>query len=554
MDDLLEMPTTALRAEAKAQSLVREQDGRVSLIRWLAPFTTDQTSTGNRKWTPANHAETPPSRYTTPSPSTSDPTARPASTTPTTRQEGDPFTMQDLQRMTKADLQAEYTERGGFKPGKKRYELVDSLMPKACNYTPHKAPSGPARHKTKRHLHALPRDTSETTDQDTTQQATPGPAKRQRTTTPTPSTPPQAPLSNTSAAEDTDPTKNNLPGTLDEAFPPDNSRTSSPPDMIPIDILASAHETGARLNRATREPDDPRLQLSPEARARYQTLRSTLRTAASWVHGHDLLGAIRTLRKCGHMITSELQEYATRAEQSKLPLTAARRHRQAAATPNVIQGIENWTVLNIPPEIRTKRINMAIWAILQPPPPATTTQPEAAHGTPPTAPTPTYTPAPQPPATNPYATGTGTPSALHTPQHQQHAHPSHAEEKTPHNLAHREHSVNGKPRRTIGFVIPNAAAIIGENVPGARVFDAMCFTCGEVAHNAASCPLVAADKIGAPFPGWTADGKKIPSHWTSPSTISHKCAQEWLNYLRYFNITGTLCTSGYSPPLFAHVF
>jgi hypothetical protein len=84
----------------------------------------------------------------------------------------------------------------------------------------------------------------------------------------------------------------------------------------------------------------------------------------------------------------------------------------------------------------------------------------------------------------------------------------------------------------------------------------MCFTCGEVAHNAASCPLAAADKIGAPFPGWTADGKKIPSHWTSPSTISYKCAQEWLNYLRYFNITGTPCTRpcGTSTPLFEHVF
>jgi hypothetical protein len=109
-------------------------------------------------------------------------------------------------------------------------------------------------------------------------------------------------------------------------------------------------------------------------------------------------------------------------------------------------------------------------------------------------------------------------------------------------------------QRGLGNVIPADQTVIGANVHNtrARSTEIWCYQCRKHGfHQGSSCAASAARVIGAPFPGWTAEGVKIPSHWTSPTTISDACAQEWIRYLKTFNITGNPYANGNDPPDFA---
>ena len=103
--------------------------------------------------------------------------------------------------------------------------------------------------------------------------------------------------------------------------------------------------------------------------------------------------------------------------------------------------------------------------------------------------------------------------------------------------------------RGIGRVIPACQSVIGTNVPGAiNTTGKSCYLCGEFNHLAFSCVRHAPRRIGAPFPGWDANGQKIPTSWTSPTTISRACGHEWVTYLRHYNINGNPDSTGIRPP------
>jgi hypothetical protein len=172
---------------------------------------------------------------------------------------------------------------------------------------------------------------------------------------------------------------------------------------------------------------------------------------------------------------------------------------------------------------------------------------------------------PPPPYTKP-TQNPSPPAQQPTPvDHQETAQPDTAEgpklAQTPEILQHQTNLLGHIPRqhraRGLGTVIPGDTSVIGENVPGTRPMriSVRCYVCGiQGFHQAASCAANAARIIGAPFPGWTAEGTKIPSHWTSPTTISRACAQEWIQYLKVHNITGNPCITGqFAPPAFAAV-
>ncbi len=112
--------------------------------------------------------------------------------------------------------------------------------------------------------------------------------------------------------------------------------------------------------------------------------------------------------------------------------------------------------------------------------------------------------------------------------------------------------------RGIGMVVPACATIIGANVPNAITHppSRMCFNCmrSTPPHMAYSCPFVAQQRFGEPFPGWTAQGEKIPDLWTSATDISPTCARLWMQFIERHQIRGNPDPLGRLPlPDFASV-
>ena len=109
--------------------------------------------------------------------------------------------------------------------------------------------------------------------------------------------------------------------------------------------------------------------------------------------------------------------------------------------------------------------------------------------------------------------------------------------------------------------MPPSRSVIGHNVPGAKMHDAMvCYSCcaGQAppdansvqnGHVGASCPVEVTRLLGETWPGWLPGGlAKDPSRWDpSLCAITKQCAQEWLTFLACKNITANFDSSGRSP-------
>ena len=109
--------------------------------------------------------------------------------------------------------------------------------------------------------------------------------------------------------------------------------------------------------------------------------------------------------------------------------------------------------------------------------------------------------------------------------------------------------------RGIGKVIPSCVAVVGANVPGAMNSSGrVCYLCNQASHLAFSCYMSAAVRLGEPFPGWTADGRKIPELWINNTDISPQCARLWVSFLQRHQISGNPDPTNLQPlPNFAAV-
>ena len=109
--------------------------------------------------------------------------------------------------------------------------------------------------------------------------------------------------------------------------------------------------------------------------------------------------------------------------------------------------------------------------------------------------------------------------------------------------------------------MPPSRSVIGHNVPGAKMHDAMvCYSCGagqappdangvQSGHVGASCPVEVTKLLGETWPGWLPNGlAKDPSRWDpTMCAITKQCAQEWVAFLACKNITANFDSSGRSP-------
>ena len=55
--------------------------------------------------------------------------------------------------------------------------------------------------------------------------------------------------------------------------------------------------------------------------------------------------------------------------------------------------------------------------------------------------------------------------------------------------------------------------------------------CRDFGHVAWCCPRSAVANLSEPYPGWTANGEKIPDLWEGPN-ITKACAEQWLHFLK----------------------
>jgi hypothetical protein len=109
--------------------------------------------------------------------------------------------------------------------------------------------------------------------------------------------------------------------------------------------------------------------------------------------------------------------------------------------------------------------------------------------------------------------------------------------------------------RGIGRVIPGCMSVIGTNVPYAmNSAGKTCYLCGQLSHLAFSCYLSAPVRLGEPFPGWTAEGTKVPHLWANNTDITKECAELWIDYINRHRIAGNPDPTELSPlPDFAAV-
>jgi hypothetical protein len=92
-------------------------------------------------------------------------------------------------------------------------------------------------------------------------------------------------------------------------------------------------------------------------------------------------------------------------------------------------------------------------------------------------------------------------------------------------------------------------SVIGTNVPYAiNSAGKSCYLCGQHGHLAFSCYMSAPVRLGEPFPGWTAEGNKIPHLWATNTDISRACAELWIDYLARHQILGNPDPSNTTPP------
>jgi hypothetical protein len=102
--------------------------------------------------------------------------------------------------------------------------------------------------------------------------------------------------------------------------------------------------------------------------------------------------------------------------------------------------------------------------------------------------------------------------------------------------------------RGIGKVVPACMEVIGANVPNAIDSSTKsCYLCSRTGHLAFSCYLSAPVRLGEPFPGWTAQGTKVPDLWSSPTDITPACAKLWIDFLTRRQISGNPDASGRFP-------
>jgi hypothetical protein len=79
----------------------------------------------------------------------------------------------------------------------------------------------------------------------------------------------------------------------------------------------------------------------------------------------------------------------------------------------------------------------------------------------------------------------------------------------------------------IGLAMPNAKAIVGENMKGSIHKACTCGNCGEAGHEPMECPtLFSATFNNRSLPGWTEAGVKVGSSWNGDK-ITDACLAQW---------------------------